>query len=81
MSRRASAEMSRMTPRQLLMTFTAMARMANAVNLEHGPKRPKHGERGLKRRTQKSRRAAHARRLQRATWCAHHEAIRRGDGS
>jgi uncharacterized MAPEG superfamily protein len=71
--------MSAMTPRQLLMTLTAMARMANAVNLEHGPRWAKHGERGLKRRARKARRNAHAVRLQRVSWCRYAEDVKRAE--
>lgn len=37
----------------------------------------KHGERGLKRAARKARRKAHARRLQRVTWCSHFEQLKR----
>ena len=77
MTRRASKEMSAMTPRELLMVLTAMARVATAVNREHGPKLPKKGPRGLKRAARKRRRALHARTLQRNTWRSHFEATKK----
>jgi hypothetical protein len=77
MTRRASKEMSAMTPRELLKVLTAMARITTEVNREHGPKHPKKGPRGLKRAARKRRRVLHARTLQRNTWRSHFEAIKR----
>jgi hypothetical protein len=66
----------KLTPEQaFLAQWTREGRMV--TDAVRARRMAKHGERGVRRAARKARRKAHARRLQRVTWCSHFEALKR----